>query len=107
MSSALVSGSRTSIPESSVTCAYQDEPPKVGDSTNADTTSCPLLRIAASSAARAGASCDEKSGRSYTTAPYDSTKNSRTSAPFTRDRSAPKEGLGGSTVDPRTAATTN
>src|SRR5262249_43084961 len=107
INSALVSGSRTSMPESSVTCAYHDDPPNVGDSTNAETASRPLLRIASSSEARASATADENCGRSNTTAPYDSMKNSRTSDPATRDKSASNEGLAGSDGAPCIADTTN
>src|SRR5207237_10008798 len=52
--------------------------------------------MAASNRARAAARPDANAGRSYATAPYDSMKMSRTSAPAMRDRSDVIGGLGAS-----------
>ena len=107
MSRAFVSGSPMVIPDNSEMCANHDDPPKVGDVTNAETTSLPLSRMAASSSARRADVWALNSGRSNVTAPYDSMKNSRTSAPPRRDRSLSNEGLAASVMLPRSALTTD
>ena len=81
------------MPDIRLMCASHDEPPKVGDSTKADTTSRPVSRIAASNCARPAASGGAMSGRSKLIAPYDSMKIRKTSAPCTRARSAFIAGL--------------
>src|SRR5437870_575782 len=82
-----------------LTCASHDDPPKVGESTNADTTLRPVARIAASSAALGVWRREAISGRSKAIAPYDSMKIRNTSAPRTCDRSASIAGLDASIVD--------
>src|SRR5215831_20953397 len=84
-------------------CANHDDPPKVGDSTNPETTSRFVWWMAASSAARGASRSREKEDRSNVTAPYDSRKTSRTSASFTRDSVEFMGGLAATAFDPSSA----
>jgi hypothetical protein len=61
---ALVSGSRTSMPDISEMCASHDDPPKVGESTKAETTRRPVSRIAVSSCDLGAVRNGAMSGRS-------------------------------------------
>ena len=62
ISRTFVSWSRTSVPESRLMCASHDSPPKVVDSTNAETTSRPVSRMSASRRARLAASALANAG---------------------------------------------
>ena len=94
ISRTLVRSSRTSVPESRLTWASHDSPPKVVDSTRAETTPRPVSRTSAANRARLAASAATNAGRSQLTAPYDSRNTIRTSAPATRERSERSTGGG-------------
>jgi hypothetical protein len=67
--SAWSAGSRVSTPASTAACASQEAPPKVGETTRAETAWRPLAAIAAPSSVRASASAAVIGGRSKLTAP--------------------------------------
>src|SRR5262249_20131367 len=71
----------------------QEDPPKVGDSTYADATLRPAIDISDASNSRLLASVLENSGLSNVTAPYDSRKIRRTSAPLSSSSCTLSPGL--------------
>ena len=92
ISAALVFSSRASTPVIRLTCASHDAPPKVGESTIAETTPRPVAATAAANCARLAATGPATAARSSVTAPYDSMKTSSTSASRTRARSVASAG---------------